>query len=517
MRYICSFLIILLPISSLSSQALIQISTSKTYKGTIIAQTFSNYDIAAKADTFPPDSSTISIPLVAAPQKTTVRIGPSSPDQYAQFLTLLTFAGDSLHLHVAFDTTRQKPVVTFSGTNAAGHRAYNQFRSKPLIEYLQTGLAAPLPLNGYTEEIINRIKSYTKDLDQLVERQDISQTFHQFATNSIQQSISGHFISTIFNDEDALVYQALPKKDRWALGQFLIDFSTCADGQVFHDEHAARFAIAVLSFKLLQQQQLYSIFELQDTSIILSNNHTIDVGIRFRPILAEQDSFLQEYYLAYYLHFYYKSLIDESVLPLADPLMSYLLEKFPTTKYIDAIIDARELNAMRMEELSNSRTAITEVAVPVQFFERWTPQIISEAGEVKNFSYADADFSFAERLLYIDIWATWCQPCMQEMAYNYQADSLLYSLGVSRVYISIEDPVNRYDEWQQTIDDYHLGGFHVLAGKDLRDWLFKNFGSGNTMQIPRYLLMKNGVVVERFAPSPSRLTELEATVRKYND
>ena len=50
---------------------------------------------------------------------------------------------------------------------------------------------------------------------------------------------------------------------------------------------------------------------------------------------------------------------------------------------------------------------------------------------------------------------------------------------------------------------------HILSREELRQHLFEEYGPGNTILIPRYLLMKDGVVINEFAPKPSDLSELK--------
>jgi thiol-disulfide isomerase/thioredoxin len=111
---------------------------------------------------------------------------------------------------------------------------------------------------------------------------------------------------------------------------------------------------------------------------------------------------------------------------------------------------------------------------------------------------------FKEQSLYIDIWASWCLPCLQEFSSkNESVDSFLTRHNVVRIFLSIDNPKVKKN-WETLVYKYQLTGYHLLAGseliKDIRQNIFK---SEKTIEIPRYIIVKQGKIVELNAFPPS--------------
>jgi thiol-disulfide isomerase/thioredoxin len=136
---------------------------------------------------------------------------------------------------------------------------------------------------------------------------------------------------------------------------------------------------------------------------------------------------------------------------------------------------------------------------------------------IQGLDFKNPQKDFSAGTYYIDVWATWCKPCIAKMKHNYRADSLLHANRIERIYISI-DELNTRDGWLSTVHELQLGGYHILAGDHLKSSLYQRFGNGsNSMVIPRYLFMKVGKVVNAFAAHPDDLEGLEAQVRVINE
>jgi len=109
---------------------------------------------------------------------------------------------------------------------------------------------------------------------------------------------------------------------------------------------------------------------------------------------------------------------------------------------------------------------------------------------------------FKGQSLFIDLWASWCLPCRQEFNSKNSVGSFLSKHEIVQLFISIDNP---YAEqiWKSLIYEYKLNGYHLLAGaelsKDLKQKIYKN----EAIDIPRYIIVKNGKIVELNAFRPS--------------
>ncbi len=114
------------------------------------------------------------------------------------------------------------------------------------------------------------------------------------------------------------------------------------------------------------------------------------------------------------------------------------------------------------------------------------------------------------KLIYIDFWAPWCVPCMEEIP---------FSKGIQE-YFAKEDIVflflaNRCKEnaWKATIANQQLTGEHMLLTDDQFSVLSGLLGITG---IPHYTLIdKKGNILLKDAPRPSSKDKLIAELKKY--
>jgi len=111
------------------------------------------------------------------------------------------------------------------------------------------------------------------------------------------------------------------------------------------------------------------------------------------------------------------------------------------------------------------------------------------------------------KYVYIDVWATWCGPCRQEIPSLQKVEEQFQGKNIIFVSISIDNVKDR-EKWSNLVNEKHLGGIQLLADKE---WDSKFIKEYNIQGIPRFILIDtNGNILNAQAPRPSdpKLIEL---------
>lgn len=89
------------------------------------------------------------------------------------------------------------------------------------------------------------------------------------------------------------------------------------------------------------------------------------------------------------------------------------------------------------------------------------------------------------KYVYIDVWATWCGPCMAELPFLKKMEEKYEGKNISFVSISV-DKASAHDKWKKMIVDKKLGGIQLIADKDFDSQFIKDY---SIMAIPRFILL----------------------------
>lgn len=109
----------------------------------------------------------------------------------------------------------------------------------------------------------------------------------------------------------------------------------------------------------------------------------------------------------------------------------------------------------------------------------------------KNYNSLKEIFNFhKERFFFIDVWATWCAPCIGEFSYTSQLEKQLDSLKIKKIYLSIDEKSDSL-KWKELIKKYYLNGYHYIVDKKIQIEIIKQLLHGmesGGLNIPQYFM-----------------------------
>ena len=156
-------------------------------------------------------------------------------------------------------------------------------------------------------------------------------------------------------------------------------------------------------------------------------------------------------------------------------------------------------------------TSIKRVCTDPEFLESCTEkydsfQHLLKGNPSPKFAYKDVNGKMVKlddlkgKYVYIDVWATWCSPCLGEIPHLKKLEADYHDKNIAFVSISVDNK-NAYDKWKKMVADKELKGYQLYADKS---WKSDFIQAYQIKGIPTFILIDpQGNIVSASAKRPS--------------
>ncbi|MBD8487754.1 TlpA family protein disulfide reductase [Echinicola sp. CAU 1574] len=216
-------------------------------------------------------------------------------------------------------------------------------------------------------------------------------------------------------------------------------------------------------------------------------------------------SYMDNYFMTYYLFL-------ENPKPVSSKPLSGMIPSFDDPALLDVFLrdyfSTRRFKGGQFErEIAIARPYMTSEESKALIVEL-EKKYFTEAGQPGfKFEYEDVEGnmvsfdSFKGKVVYLDIWATWCGPCIKQIPSLKKLEEELHGEDIVFLSVSI-DALKDKQKWKNFVKEKDLKGVQLMADKAWESGLVKNY---EIKGIPRFMIFdKQGNIVTTDAMRPSQ-------------
>ena len=381
-------------------------------------------------------------------------------------------------------------VVSFEGSNAAGHTYYND------------------NWNG-TMKFIGPLRNM------LLETSDYSEIEKKFAVEFVEPTIQT-IDSLLQSGSVSKAYADVIRRDiiDYQYGSLLNTLLQLHHNKELTDEQKNQINAVI--------NDLYGRFADYDdvTSLRfrLGNYYLSDKYLNLYKQLCDEDK---------------KEIFGKDIFAASGPSVYWLLapEQVQIAKFLSEIIAYEQYGSMGFDPIDapgilKYMETIAPESESVRIIKKMQEDKKRETVSDGSINYIDTPLNTlaeisklpeaAGKYCLVDIWATWCVPCINQFQHMDDIHKLISKYDdLEQVYISIDED-SAAKQMKELVEKYDLTGLHILATKSLKRDIKAKVFENNPVLIPRYVLLSPyGEVICADMPRPEVPVKLEQALDKY--
>lgn len=408
---------------------------------------------------------------------------------------IVLFPKDSVHLNIDLDKDI-KESITYTGSNAAGQKLFNDINYDPLLKYQKVidrlSVLHADNKDSFTKDIDSYVQNWVMKFDILNTENKISKGFYDYMKVAFAQLLYDIVIEKLLGAYKRK--EVFTKKER---DNIISDFyskhpiSNNYSKSIFNSYF---YIIQYYNFLAYKKLNLESIEPLKESGYHLIDGSQIRIGNFCSQFVYIDNKKIQEDLWANYLLLMLPAGTPE---PIEESITQFK-NIFPKSKWNSII-------AKLYTDINQNRTIEYSLQSPVRY--------IDSSKNINTLNSLLAELP-ENKAVFVDLWASWCGPCITAFQFNKQLDTFLLNNNIERLYLSIDSKGNE-QIWRKTIDRYALGGYHIIASqnllKEIRQlYLIPEHGP---ISIPRYILIsKSKKILKAELISPVNTDELKVEI-----